>query len=169
MLTNKNQENEKFLFNTLDKKRKQPDSNVLSESVVALLSVTHQYQKQLKELDNELKAIKKEEAEIHDSFRKRLLQNQKRFVEFKNSESKKRETYALDYAKNIDELNKKYKNQLQDKTVCKKCYNQVVPKSSCCIGCQEPVCKKCQDDSKAWGCRHFHSSNSMDIGNIINI
>ncbi|KAL6589701.1 hypothetical protein U3516DRAFT_652694 [Neocallimastix sp. 'constans'] len=169
MFNDKSQVNGKFLFNSLDKKRKQPDSNVLNESSVALLSITQQYHNHLKELDDELKAIHKEEAEIHDNFRKRLSQNQKRLAEFKNSESKKRESYASEFMKNIEELNRKYKNQLHDKTVCKKCYNQVVLKSNCCIGCQEPVCKQCQDDRMIWGCRHFHTSKlntsnaSMDI------
>jgi len=125
MLSNKSQEHRKFVFNGADKKRKQPDSNVLTESVVALLSVTQQYRQNLKTLEDELNEIKKEEAEIHNNFRRQLLQNQKRLTEFKNSESTKRNAYSNEYQKNLEELNKKYRNQLKDMTVCTKCYNSL--------------------------------------------
>jgi len=48
MFNNKIQGHGNFNFNILEKKRKQPDSNVLPESVVALLSVTQQYRQNIK-------------------------------------------------------------------------------------------------------------------------
>jgi len=119
-------------------------------------------------LEDELEAIKKEEAQIHETFRRKLLQNQQRLKEYQNSEFSKRKTFDQEYQKNIEELHKKYKNQLEDRTVCKKCYNRVVPSSQICIGCQMPVCKNCQEDPISWGCHHFNvevASSHMDIDN----
>ncbi|ORX82254.1 hypothetical protein BCR32DRAFT_267744 [Anaeromyces robustus] len=163
---NKNIENN-FNFNKIEKKRKYPDSKVLSESAVALISVAQKYRKNLKKIEDEFNAIKKEETEIHNNFRRLLFQNQKRLKEFKNSELSRRETYTKEYLKSVEDLNKKYKNQLLDKTICKKCYNNVISKSTLCISCQEPVCKNCQDDNISWGCYHFsvnlNDTSQMDI------
>ncbi|ORX46223.1 hypothetical protein BCR36DRAFT_105683 [Piromyces finnis] len=159
MINNKIQEQEhvNFNFNSFERKRKQPDSKVLPESVVALLSVTQQYHQNIDNLEQELEDIKKEEAQIHETFRRRLLQNQKRLKEFQSTELIKRKNFDQEYEKNIEDLHKKYKNQLEDKTVCKKCYNQVVSSYQICIGCQIPVCNNCQENPISWGCCHFNT------------
>jgi len=64
MFSNKVQEHGKFIFNGTDKKRKQPDSNVLTESVVALLSVTQKYRQNLKTLEDELYSGKIDNDEV---------------------------------------------------------------------------------------------------------